>query len=154
MTPCYNEQDFLEELHRRTSAACRASVGADYEIVLVNDGSRDQTWIRMVLLAERDPHVVAVNLSRNYGHQLALSAGLSVCGGARVFVLDADLQDPPELLAQMMARMDAGADVVYGQRTKRAGETAFKRLSARYSTASSGAWSTSKSHLTPVISGS
>ena len=130
VTPCYNEQDSLEELHRRTSAACRASVGADYEIVLVNDGSRDQTWIGMVLLAERDPHVVAVNLSRNYGHQLALSAGLSVCRGARVLVLDADLQDPPELLAQMMARMDAGADVVYGQRIKRAGETAFKRLTA------------------------
>jgi len=131
VTPCYNEEESLDELHRRTSAACCASVGTDYEIVLVNDGSRDQTWMRMVLLAERDPHVVAVKLSRNHGHQLALSAGLSVCGGERVLVLDADLQDPPELLAPMMARMDAGADVVYGQRIKRMGETAFKRLTAR-----------------------
>lgn len=130
VTPCHNEQDSVDELHRRTSAACRASVGADYEIVLVNDGSRDQTWTRMVLLAERDPHVVAVNLSRNYGHQIALSAGLSVCRGERVLVLDADLQDPPELLAQMMARMDAGAEVVYGRRMERSGETAFKRITA------------------------
>jgi polyisoprenyl-phosphate glycosyltransferase len=131
VTPCYNEEDSLDELHRRTSAACRASVGTDYEIVLVNDGSRDQTWMRLVLLAERDRHVVAVNLSRNYGHQLALSAGLSVCGGERILILDADLQDPPELLAPMMARMDAGAEVVYGQRIKRMGETAFKRLTAK-----------------------
>jgi polyisoprenyl-phosphate glycosyltransferase len=130
VTACYNEEGSLEELYRRTSAACCASVGTDYEIVLVNDGSRDQTWVRMVLLTERDPHVVAVNLSRNYGHQLALSAGLSLCRGERVLVLDADLQDPPELLAAMMARMDAGADVIYGRRIRRIGETAFKRVTA------------------------
>ena len=81
VTPCYNEQDTIDEFHRRTSAACAAVVGADYEIVLVNDGSRDQTWARMVLLAERDPHMVTINLSRNFGHQLALSAGLSICSG-------------------------------------------------------------------------
>jgi polyisoprenyl-phosphate glycosyltransferase len=131
VTPCYNEEDSLDELHSRVAIACWAVVRSDYEIVLVNDGSRDRTWMRMALLAERDSHVVAVKLSRNYGHQIALSAGLSVCRGERVFVLDADLQDPPELLAPMMARMDAGADVVYGQRITRAGETAFKRLTAR-----------------------
>jgi polyisoprenyl-phosphate glycosyltransferase len=131
VTPCYNEQESIDELHRRTSAACCASVGADYEIVLVNDGSRDQTWAAMIMLVDRDPHVVAVNLSRNYGHQTALSAGLTVCRGERILILDADLQDPPELLAAMMARMDAGADVVYGQRINRAGETAFKRITAR-----------------------
>jgi polyisoprenyl-phosphate glycosyltransferase len=131
VTPCYNEEDSLVELHRRTSAACRASVGSDYEIVLINDGSRDQTWMRMVLLAEGDPHVVAVNLSRNFGHQIALTAGLTVCRGGRILILDADLQDPPELLASMMARMDAGADVVYGQRINRAGETQFKRFTSK-----------------------
>jgi len=84
----------------------------------------------MVLLTENDPRVMAVNLSRNHGHQLALTAGLTVCRGERILILDADLQDPPELLAPMMTRMDAGADVIYGQRIEREGETAFKRLSA------------------------
>ena len=130
VTPCYNEESSLDELYRRVSAACQEVVGSDYEIVLVNDGSRDRTWLRMMLLAENDPRVTAVNLSRNHGHQLALTAGLSVCRGERILILDADLQDPPELLAPMMARMDAGADVVYGQRVNREGETAFKRLSA------------------------
>lgn len=130
VVPCFNEQDSLDELHRRVSAVCHEVVGADHEIVLVNDGSRDQTWLRMLLLAEHDPGVVVVNLSRNHGHQRALSAGLSLCRGERVLILDADLQDPPELLGPMMARMDAGADVVYGRRVARAGETAFKRLTA------------------------
>src|SRR4051812_23840061 len=71
--PCYNEQDCLEELHRRVTAVCRAAAEADYEIVLVNDGSRDATWPRMSTLCRRDPKLVAVNLSRNHGHQLALS---------------------------------------------------------------------------------
>jgi dolichol-phosphate mannosyltransferase len=87
--------------------------------------------MHMALLAEGDPHVVAVNLSRNFGHQIALTAGLTVCRGGRIFILDADLQDPPELLASMMARMDAGADVVYGQRINRAGETPFKRITSK-----------------------
>ena len=130
VTPCHDEENSLEELHRRVSAVCQNVVGTEYEFVLVNDGSLDKTWLRMMLLAERDPHVMAVNLSRNHGHQLALTAGLSLCRGERIFILDADLQDPPELLAPMMARMDAGADVVYGQRQKREGETAFKRLTA------------------------
>jgi dolichol-phosphate mannosyltransferase len=84
----------------------------------------------MQALAGLDTHVVAVNLSRNFGHQLALSAGLKLARGARVFVLDADLQDPPELLGAMMERMDDGCDVVYGQRTARAGETMFKKTTA------------------------
>jgi dolichol-phosphate mannosyltransferase len=84
----------------------------------------------MCELAEVDKHIVAVNLSRNHGHQLALSAGLQMCRGDRVFIIDADLQDPPELLPKMMDRMDAGCDVVFGQRIKREGETAFKKASA------------------------
>ena len=130
VTPCYNEEGSLADLHRRITAACQEAVGEDYEIVLVNDGSRDSTWLRLMLLAEQDPHVMAVSLSRNHGHQLALTAGLTQCRGDRVFILDADLQDPPELLGPMMARMDAGSDVVYGQRITREGETMFKRLSA------------------------
>jgi dolichol-phosphate mannosyltransferase len=130
VVPCFNERETLPELHRRVSDVCRANVGRNYEMVLVNDGSTDGTWDLLASLAARDPHVVAVNLSRNHGHQLALSAGLHLCRGERVFILDCDLQDPPELLGAMMARMDDGCDVVYGQRTRRAGETAFKKASA------------------------
>ena len=118
------------ELHRRIGSVCGACSGGSYEIVLVNDGSTDATWAAMMRISRSDKHVVAINLSRNYGHQLALSAGLQMCRGERVFILDADLQDPPELLPQMMARMDDGCDVVFGQRVKREGETLFKKVSA------------------------
>jgi glycosyltransferase involved in cell wall biosynthesis len=130
VAPCYNEAPGLREFHQRVSAACRAEVGEGYEIVLVNDGSRDGTWSVMGELAGSDRHVVAVNLSRNHGHQLALTAGLQFTRGNRILIIDADLQDPPELLHQMMCRMDEGADVVYGQREMREGETWFKRASA------------------------
>ncbi len=127
--PCYNEQDVLVELHRRLSDVC-ASVGLSFEVVLVNDGSRDGTWPLMLDLARQDPHLVLVNLSRNHGHQLALSAGLRLCRGQRILILDADLQDPPELFPEMLQRLESGADVVYGQRRRRAGESLFKRLTA------------------------
>jgi dolichol-phosphate mannosyltransferase len=130
VVPCYNEEDSLLELHRRVSAVCQACVGDDYELVLVNDGSRDTTWKILRELSKDDKHILAVNLSRNHGHQLALSAGLQMCRGERIFIIDADLQDPPELLSQMMARMDDGCDVVFGQRIKRVGETVFKKASA------------------------
>jgi dolichol-phosphate mannosyltransferase len=130
VAPCYNESESLHELYRRVTEVCRANVAEDYEIVLVNDGSRDSTWADIRALTQNDPHVVGVNLSRNHGHQLALSAGLTVCRGARILIIDADLQDPPELLPQMMAEMDKGADVVYGQRADRAGESWFKKTSA------------------------
>lgn len=128
--PCFNEESSIAELYTRVTAICRQVVSSNYELVLVNDGSRDATWACMVKFSSEDPHIVAVNLSRNYGHQLALSAGLRLCRGERVLILDADLQDPPELLPAMMVRMDTGADVVYGQRVERSGETAFKRATA------------------------
>jgi dolichol-phosphate mannosyltransferase len=128
--PCYNEEEVLPELHRRVMEAC-VELGWPFEVVLVNDGSRDRTWSVMVGLAADDPHVVAVNLSRNHGHQLALMAGLSTCRGERILIIDADLQDPPELLPEMVRVMDEeGADVVYGQRRSRAGETALKLATA------------------------
>jgi glycosyltransferase involved in cell wall biosynthesis len=131
VVPCFNEEACLAELHERLGAAARAAVGEDYEIVLVNDGSRDGSWPIMLQMAGRDPHLVAVNLSRNHGHQLALTAGLDLSRGGTVLVIDADLQDPPELLPQMMEVMEAErADVVYGVRKSRAGETAFKRATA------------------------
>jgi glycosyltransferase involved in cell wall biosynthesis len=131
VVPCFNEEACLAELHERLGAAARAAVGEDYEILLVNDGSRDGSWPIMRHMAGRDPHLVAVNLSRNHGHQLALTAGLDLSRGDTVLVIDADLQDPPELLPEMMKVMEGErADVVYGVRKSRAGETAFKRATA------------------------
>ena len=129
--PCYNEAECLEALHARVSAAAHAAVGSDHEIVLVNDGSRDASWEVMQRLSAADPRLVAVNLSRNHGHQLALTAGLDLCAGEQILIIDADLQDPPELLSDMRGVMAAeGADVVYAVRRKREGETFFKKVTA------------------------
>jgi polyisoprenyl-phosphate glycosyltransferase len=132
VVPCYNEQACLVELHARVTAAARGVAGDDYEIVLVNDGSSDGSWEVMRALAKSDRRLAAVNLSRNHGHQLALTAGLDLCSGERILILDADLQDPPELLPEMIAEMELRqADVVYAVRRARAGETAFKRGTAK-----------------------
>jgi glycosyltransferase involved in cell wall biosynthesis len=125
--PCFNEQDVIRETYRRVKATC-AATGLSHEIVLVNDGSRDGTWPILEQLVADDPSVVAVNLSRNHGHQLALSAGLWACRGQRVLIMDADLQDPPELLPDMLLKMDEGADVVYAQRRSRFGDAPTKRM--------------------------
>ncbi len=131
VSPCYNEQESVTELCRRLTEVCKENVGDDYEIVLVDDGSSDSTRSIISATCERDPHIVGVFLSRNHGHQLALSAGLHVCRGERILIIDADLQDPPELLGDMMKLMDdEKADVVYGQRCERRGNSSFKRLSA------------------------
>jgi glycosyltransferase involved in cell wall biosynthesis len=131
VVPSYNEEACLKALHERLGAAARTTFGKDYEIVLVNDGSKDGSWPIMRELAQSDPHLVAVNLSRNHGHQLALTAGLDLACGDLILVVDADLQDPPELLGDMVETMRReGADVVYGVRKSRAGETAFKRATA------------------------
>jgi dolichol-phosphate mannosyltransferase len=131
VVPCFNEEACLPALHERLGAAARKAVGEDYEIVLVNDGSSDSSWPIMRRMAAEDAHVVAVNLSRNHGHQLALTAGLDLCRGEAILIIDADLQDPPELLPDMMQAMRAqDADVVYGVRRSRSGETAFKRATA------------------------
>lgn len=129
--PCYNEEACLTELHRRVTAVARAQCGDDYELVLINDGSRDRTWPMMQEIATTDPHLVAINLSRNHGHQLALTAGLDLARGAHILILDADLQDPPELLPEMLALMTReGADVVYAVRRAREGESFGKKASA------------------------
>lgn len=130
VVPCFNEEETIAEFCRRMTAACEAAAGGDFEIVLVDDGSRDGTWPAIETLAAADPRLVGVRLFRNHGHQLAVTAGLSVATGARVMLIDADLQDPPELLGEMMARMDDGADVVYGRRISREGESWFKTWTA------------------------
>jgi glycosyltransferase involved in cell wall biosynthesis len=131
VAPCYNEQDGIEEFHHRTSAAAREVVGDDYELIFVNDGSRDATWAVMRKLVALDPRLTLINLARRHGHQLALTAGLEMCRGDRILTIDSDLQDPPELLAEMWRLMsDEQVDVVYGLRGERFGETRFKRATA------------------------
>ena len=134
VVPCYNEEGVLPEFLRRMGLVLDG-VQATAEIVLVDDGSRDGTWKLLTDAAAADRRVVAVRLMRNHGHQLAITAGLSICRGERILIIDADLQDPPELLPDMMALMDgkdgaAGADVVYGQRRQREGEGLLKRVTA------------------------
>lgn len=129
--PCYNEEACLDVLHTRVSAVARRVAPDNHEIVLINDGSKDGTWAGLQRLAAADQHVTAINLSRNHGHQLALTAGLDLARGERILILDADLQDPPELLPDMIAVMEAEqADVVYAVRRVRAGESIAKKASA------------------------
>jgi len=128
--PCFNESQSIHELHKRVSEICNTVVSQDYELILVNDGSKDNTWQLMCEIAKNDRRLLAINLSRNYGHQIALTAGLELAKGIRILILDADLQDPPDLLPKMMDKMDLGADVVYGQRIARTGETVFKKASS------------------------
>jgi polyisoprenyl-phosphate glycosyltransferase len=130
VAPCYNEQETLSAFCERMLSAARAACGESFELILVNDGSRDATWSLIVDQARRCPNIMGVNLARNHGHQLAVTAGLSQARGERVMIIDADLQDPPELLAKMMPRLDAGCDVVYGRRRARAKESAFKLTTA------------------------
>ena len=133
VAPCYNEEGVLPEFLKRVAAVLdglKDPGAGTAEIVLVDDGSRDGTWALMTAAVARDPRIVAVRLMRNHGHQLALTAGLSICRGQRVLIIDANLQDPPELLPEMMKLMAEGADVVYGQRRAREGESLFKRTTA------------------------
>lgn len=125
--PCYNESQVIRETHRRIAAVCQG-LGRPYEMVVVNDGSQDGTWSILRQIAMEDPHLVAVNLSRNHGHQLAISAGLAFARGERILVMDADLQDPPELLPEMLRKMDEGVDVVYARRRSRPGDAPIKRF--------------------------
>lgn len=116
--PLFNEQENLPELHRRLRAALDP-LDIEPEIILVNDGSSDATPTMIHMLSQADPRVVGVMLSRNFGHQAAVSAGIAECTGDAVIVMDGDLQDPPEVLQQFIARWRDGAEVVYAVRTKR-----------------------------------
>lgn len=131
VVPCYNEDECLDETHRRLTQAVRSLALPSYEIVYVNDGSTDQTLSLLVSISQNDSNAIVVDLARNHGHQLALTAGLYFAQGARVFIIDADLQDPPELLPEFMAALNAGADVAYGRRIAREHESAFKKISAK-----------------------
>src|SRR3979411_1586970 len=128
VVPCCNEEEGLREFHRQMTAAARPLFGQKFELILVDDGSTDNTWKIINELSVEDRNVVAVRLSRNHGHQLALTAGLSTVRGDLVLVIDADLQDPPELLSPMYdMRVRKRAAVVYGLRRTRTREDRVKK---------------------------
>lgn len=131
VVPCFNEAGAIGELHSRVSTICRNVVAEDFELVLVDDGSTDGTWGAIASLAATDPHVAGIRLSRNHGQQLALTAGLRECRGDLILIIDADMQDPPELLPDMMRLVKDGADVVYGQRISRGEEPWIRKAGAR-----------------------
>ena len=131
VTPCFNEAEVIGETYRRLTSVC-LPYRSTYEIIFIDDGSTDETWPAIQSICQFDPHVVGVSLSRNHGHQLALTAGLTVAQGERILILDADLQDPPELLPEMMKVMDEGCEVVYGVRKHRSGETWLKLKTAQF----------------------
>lgn len=133
MVPLFNEEGNVEELVRRVRDVMAGLRGAPrYELVLVNDGSRDGTLLRLRDLALTHHEIVVVNLSRNFGHQIAATAGLDVARGDAVVLMDGDLQDPPELISAFLERWREGYDVVYAVRRTRRGEGALKLLTARW----------------------
>ena len=129
VVPMYNEAPGLGEFFARTEKALR-EVGGDYEIVCVNDGSRDDTLALLLERRRRDPRIKVVNLSRNFGKEHALCAGLSLCRGQAAIPMDADLQDPPELIPRLVEKWREGYDIVYCVRVSRTGESWAKRLTA------------------------
>lgn len=130
VVPCFNEEAVIGQTHQRLAQVAGSITGVRTTVIYVDDGSRDGTLVKLRAIAAGDPHVRIVALSRNFGHQYALTAGLDASTGDAVAVIDADLQDPPEVIPEMVARWRAGADVVYGVRATRQGETAFKRGTA------------------------
>ncbi|CCI36118.1 MULTISPECIES: glycosyltransferase family 2 protein [Microcystis] len=127
--PIYNEEETIRELYRRVSAVMD-SLDDSVELILINDGSGDRSLKLMRELQERDARVCYISFARNFGHQAAVTAGLNFARGQVIVVLDADLQDPPELIPKMIESWQAGYHVVYAQRTKRKKESWFKRLTA------------------------
>lgn len=129
VVPAYDEEEVLPEFHKRISNAL-AALKISYEVIYVNDGSRDRTMEVLRSLYAADNRVVVVSLSRNFGKENALTAGLEHVRGEAAVVIDADLQDPPELIGALIEEWRAGFDVVYARRTRRDGETPLKRLTA------------------------
>jgi dolichol-phosphate mannosyltransferase len=127
--PCYNEQEVLPELRRRLKDLI-AKYEFPIEVLLIDDGSRDNTWPLIAQYSHEDGFIKGVRLARNFGHQTAITCGLDQTRGEVVVILDADLQDPPELIPEMLKEWSDGYDVVYGQRRKRAGESFSKKLFA------------------------
>lgn len=127
--PAYNEELVLQVSYERLTQVM-IGMGESYELIFINDGSRDKTREILLGLNEADQHVKVLDFSRNFGHQVAVTAGLEHASGDAVVIIDADLQDPPELIPEMVKKWREGFDVVYGKRKKRKGETFFKKFTA------------------------
>lgn len=131
IVPCYNEEPVLRETHRRLTGVLEELKDLEFEIIYVDDGSRDLTLKILEELQRQDERVCVLRLSRNFGHQIAVTAGLENAAGDAVIIIDADLQDPPEVIPEMVRRWREGYHVAYGQRIEREGETGFKLWSAK-----------------------
>ena len=130
IAPIYNEEKNLPELYQRLKRAVSA-VSSNHELIFVNDGSKDNSFGGLLNLGYEDPNVYYINLSRNFGHQIAVTAGLDACRGEVVVIIDGDLQDPPELIPELYRKYVEGYDVVYAKRRSRKGESIFKKATAR-----------------------
>ncbi|HYQ00906.1 MAG TPA: glycosyltransferase family 2 protein [Polyangiaceae bacterium] len=130
--PIFNEEEVIPELARRLREVIQVwnTLIDSWEVVFVNDGSKDRSLEQLKALAAEEPRFKVISFARNFGHQMAITAGLDRAEGEAVVIMDADLQDPPEVVSEMILRWREGFDVVYGVRTKRDGETLFKRASA------------------------
>lgn len=128
--PVYNEEKNITLLHKRLTEVIQ-KITSDYELLFVNDGSRDSTLELVKNISRQDSHIRYINFSRNFGHQIAVMAGLDHCKGNTIVIIDADLQDPPEMIEGMYAKMKEGYDVVYAKRKSRKGETYMKKLTAK-----------------------
>ena len=128
--PVFNEEGNLASIHQRLSAVMAGLYLEDYQLLFVNDGSNDNSLAIIKGLTAADSHVSYIDLSRNFGHQVAVTAGLDNASGDYVVIIDCDLQDPPELIPEMLQKMAEGNDVVYAQRSSREGESAAKRWTA------------------------
>ncbi|MBN3910638.1 MAG: glycosyltransferase family 2 protein [Nostoc sp. NMS1] len=131
IVPIYNEEEIIPELYRRLSAVMNRLDGL-VELILINDGSRDRSLQLLRELHQKDPRICYLSFARNFGHQIAVTAGLNFVRGQVIIILDADLQDPPELIPDMIEKWRQGYQVVYAQRTQRLKEGWFKRFTAYY----------------------
>lgn len=129
VVPCYNEEEVIAETYRRLSLVM-GQYQFPFELIFVDDGSKDRTWEMLTEIQAKDSRVKVIRLSANRGHQVALTCGLDNARGEVILIMDADLQDPPELLGEMLQKWREGYDVCYGKRTKRQGETVSKRFFA------------------------
>lgn len=130
VVPLYNEELVINESYRRLKEVMEKT-NEDYEIIFVNDGSKDSTKKMAEDLCKKDEKIKLVNFSRNFGHQAAITAGMNLAAGKAIIVIDADLQDPPEVILQMIGKWKEGYEVVYGKRAKREGESFFKKFTAK-----------------------